>query len=186
MKIYIVQEFSRADYDFSTDIKHYGAYVNRDEAIAKAQSVFEKLKQEYASEIDRYTRKEDEDNEDFDEDDEDFDEDYEYFDEDGEVEFYIDDEKGRYEFHFGSEEDYELFSVTVEEIEFTNEAYIVHRKCKRESLSDDIQNKAWEMDIDLEDKDLERIIDRVEHGLDNNESLWESYWLTIEDVLEEI
>ena len=42
------------------------------------------------------------------------------------------------------------------------------------------------MDVDLEGKDLDRIIDRVEHGLDNNEGLWESYWLTIENVLEDI
>lgn len=172
MKIYLVQEFTREDYDFSTDIKNYGAYVNRDEAIARAKSVFESLKEKYADEIDQYTYKEDEEHEDF--------------DWDGEVEFYTDDDKGRYEFNFGSEEDYELISVTVEEVEFGNEAYVVHRKCKRELLSDDIKNKAFEMDIDLEDKDLERIVDKVEHGLDNNESLWESYWLTIEDVLEEI
>ena len=172
MKIYLVQEFSREDYDFSTDIKNYGAYVNRDEAIAKAKSVFESLKQKYAEEIDQYTCKEGEDDEDF--------------DWDGEVEFYTDDDKGRYEFNFGSEEDYELLSVTVEEIEFGNEAYVVHRKCKRESLSDDIHNKAYEMDIDLDDEDIEQIVDMVEHGLDMNDSLWESYWLTIEYVLEEL
>lgn len=172
MKIYLVQEFSRADYDFSTDIKHYGLYVNRDEAIVRARQVFEKLKEEYAKEIDQYTRKEDEDDD--------------YFDEDGEVEFYIDDDKGRYEFHFGSEEDFELFSVTVEEIDFENEAYVVHRKCKRVLLTDDIQNTAFEMDIDLKDKDLEQISLKVERALDNNEGLWESYWLTIESVLEEI
>lgn len=172
MKIYLVQEFSRADYDFSTDIKHYVAYTNRNEAIAVAKQIFENLKQKYANEIDQYTYKEDEDN---------------YgFDEDGEVKFDINDDKGWYEFKFGSEEDFELFRVTVEEIEFGNEAYVVHKKCKRESLGDDIQSKAYEMDIDLKDKDFECIVDRVEHGLDNNESLWESYWLTIEDVLEEI
>jgi hypothetical protein len=141
------------------------------------------LKEKHADEIDKYTRKEDTN---FDEDDEDWDEGYEEFDEDGEVEFYIDDEKGRYEFNFGSEEDYELFSVTVEEIEFGAEAYVVHKQCQRELLSDDIKNKAFEMDIDLTDEELERIVDRVWHGLDNNDSLWESYWLTIEDVLEEI
>lgn len=164
MKIYLVQGFSRADYDFSTDIKNHGLYVNRDEAIVRARQVFEKLQEQHISE---------------DEDDDDFDEDVE-------VEFDIDEDKGWFEFSFGSEEDFELFRVTVEEIELGNDAYVIHRKCKRESLRDDIQNKAWEMDIDLEDKDLESIVDRVEHGLDNNESLWESYWLTIEDVLEEI
>lgn len=171
MKIYLVQEFSRADYDFSTDIKNHGLYVNRDEAVVRARQVFENLKEQYAKEIDKYTYKEDND---------------EYFDEDGEVEFDIDEDKGWYEFSFGSEEDFELFRVTVEEIEFSDEAYVVHRKCKRELLSDDIQNKAHEMDIDLEGKDIEQIVLRVEHGLDNNEGLWESYWLTIEDVLEEI
>ena len=172
MKIYLVQEFGRSDYDFSTHIKHHGVRVNRDEAILIAKQVFEDIKKRYADEIDRYTYKENGDNEDF--------------DEDGEVKFLVDNNKGIYEFHFGSEEDFELFRITIIEIELGNEAYIVHKKCKRESLSDDIQSKAWEMDIDLEDKDIECIIDRVENGLDNNESLWESYWLTIEDMLEEL
>lgn len=164
MKIYLVQGFSRADYDFSTDIKNHGLYVNRDEAIVRARQVFEKLQEQHISE----------------------DEDDDCFDEDVEVEFDIDEDKGWFEFSFGSEEDFELFRVTVEEIEFENEAYVVHRKCKRILLTDDIQNKAFEMDIELEDKDLEQIAIKVEHGLDNNEGLWESYWLTIEDVLEEI
>ena len=179
MKIYLVQEFSREDYDFSTEIKNHGAYVNRDEAVARAKEVFEDLKQRYADEIDRHTRKEYED-------DEDWDEDYEEFDEDGEVEFYTDDDRGLYELKFGSEEDFELHNVKIETIKLGNEAYVIHRKCKRELLSDDIQNKAREMDIDLEGEDLERIVLRVERGLDNNEGLWESYWLTIESVLEEI
>lgn len=164
MNIYLVQEFSRADYDFSTDIKNRGLYINRDEAIVRARQVFEKLQEQHISE---------------DEDDDDFDEDVE-------VEFDIDEDKGWFEFSFGSEENFELFRVTVEEIEFENEAYVVHRKCKRILLTDDIQNKAFEMDIELEDKDLEQIALKVERGLDNNEGLWESYWLTIEDVLEEI
>ena len=164
MNIYLVQEFSRADYDFSTDIKNHGLYINRDEAIVRARQVFEKLQEQHIS-------KEDDDD---------------YLDEDGEVEFDIDEDKGWFEFSFGSEENFELFRVTVEEIEFENEAYVVHRKCKRILLTDDIQNKAFEMDIELEDKDLEQIAIKVERGLDNNEGLWESYWLTIEDVLEEI
>ncbi len=164
MKIYLVQEFSRADYDFSTDIKNHGLYINRDESIVKARQVFEKLQEQHISEQD----------------------DDDYLDEDGEVEFDIDEDKGWFEFSFGSEENFELFRVTVEEIEFENEAYVVHRKCKRILLTDDIQNKAFEMDIKLEDKDLEQIALKVERGLDNNEGLWESYWLTIEDVLEEI
>ena len=122
MKIYLVQEFSRADYDFSTDIKHHGLYVNRNEAVAKAQDVFENLKQEYADEFEKYEC------------------------DDGEVEFDIDDDKGWYEFTFGVEEDFELFRVTVEEIEFDNEAYTVYRKCKKELLIEDIKGKAIEME----------------------------------------
>lgn len=170
MNIYLVQEFSRADYDFSTDIKNHGLYINRNEAIVRARQIFEKLKEEYAKEIDQYTYKEDNDD---------------YFDEDGEVEFDIDEEKGWFEFTFGSEEDFELLRVTVEEIDFENEAYVVHRKCKRVLLTDDIQNKAFEMDIELEDKNIEQIALKVERALDNNEVLWESYWLTIESVLED-
>ena len=98
MEIYIVQEFSRADYDFSTDIEHHGAYVNREDAIVKAKEVFDGVKKLYEDDIDKYTYKED------DEDD---------FDEDGEVKFRIDDESGYYEFTFGSEEDFELHSVEV-------------------------------------------------------------------------
>ena len=162
MNIYLVQEFSRADYDFSTDIKNHGLYVNQYEAIVRARQVFEKLQEEYENEFSKYEC------------------------EDGEVEFDIDEEKGWFEFSFGTEEDFELFRVTVEEINFENEAYVVHRKCKRILLTDDIQNKAFEMDIELEDKDIEQIALKVERALDNNEGLWESYWLTIESVLEEI
>lgn len=104
MEIYIVQEFSRSDYAFETDIEYHGAYTSRDNAIEKAKSVFEKLKTFYADEIDKYTYKEDLD--------ENEDEDY-YFDEAGEVYFDIDDERGFYQFTFGSEEDFELHSVEV-------------------------------------------------------------------------
>ena len=171
MKIYLVQEFSRADYDFSTDIKHHGLYVNRCEAITKAKQVFENLKCEYEDEIDKYTYREDSDD---------------YFDEDGEVEFEIDESKGLYEFHFGSEEDFELFSVTVEEIEFGNEAGSVYRKYKRECLIEDIKSKAEEMEIDLSDSDIEKIANRADKTIENNDSLWESYWMSIEYALKNV
>ena len=164
MNIYLVQEFSRADYDFSTDIKNHGLYINRDESIVKARQVFEKLQEQHMSEQD----------------------DDDYLDEDGEVEFDIDEDKGWFEFSFGSEENFELFRVTVEEIEFENEAYVVHRKCKKELLIEDIKSKAIEMGIDLTDKDISAIADRVQNGLDNNDGLWECYWLAIGYELEEI
>lgn len=107
MEIYIVQEFSRADYDFSTDIEYHGAYVDKDNAIKASKEVFEKLKHQYEDEIAKYTRKDDEN---YDNDDEDYDE---AFYEEGEVEFYAEEDRGFYAFSFGSEEDYELHEVKV-------------------------------------------------------------------------
>lgn len=105
MEIYIVQEFSREDYDFSTDVKTYGAYTDRSRAVERAKEAFESLRKLYADEIDQYTPKEDVDDDD----------NFEDFDEDGEVEFYVNDEKGFYSFSFGSEENYELHEVQVVE-----------------------------------------------------------------------
>ena len=62
------------------------------------------------------------------------------------------------------------------------EAYLEQ---KFEYLKDDIQCKAEEMDIKLSNERLEKIADRAEKWLSNNESLWESYWMTIEYALEE-
>ena len=162
MKIYLVQEFSRADYDFSTDIKHHGLYVNRNEAIAKAKDVFDGLKQEYAEEFEKYEC------------------------DDGEVEFDVDDDKGWYEFTFGIEEDFELFRVTVEEIDLGHEDHAIYRKYKRDCLIEDIESKAEDMEIDLTNKDIMKIADRAEKTIENNDGLWESYWMSIEYALEDI
>ena len=62
------------------------------------------------------------------------------------------------------------------------EAYL---ETKFEYLKDDIKCKAEEMDIELSDEQLEEIADHAEKWLGNNESLWESYWMTIEYALEE-
>ena len=64
--------------------------------------------------------------------------------------------------------------------------YSAYRRYKRYLLIEDIKSKAIEMGIDLADKDIEVVADRVERGLDNNESLWESYWLSMEYSLENI
>jgi hypothetical protein len=109
MEIYVVQEFSMADYDFSADVEYHGAYINIDDAKEKAKSVFESLKEYYADDIEKYTRKE------YEEEDDEEDSYEDYFDEDGEVEFDIDEEKGYYELHFGSEEDFELHRVEIKE-----------------------------------------------------------------------
>lgn len=72
-----------------------------------------------------------------------------------------------------------------QEYELTHtEMYDAYRQCKRELLIDDIKNKAFEMDIDLQDKDVDRIADIADHAIDNNDYLWESYWMNIEYALE--
>ena len=62
------------------------------------------------------------------------------------------------------------------------EAYL---EMKNEYLKDDIRCKAEEMDIELSDEHIEDIADYAEKWLGNNESLWESYWMTIEYAIEE-
>ena len=56
----------------------------------------------------------------------------------------------------------------------------------REYLKEDIISKANDMDIDWYNMDLNKIVDCVHDTLDNNDSYWESYWMSIEYVLREI
>lgn len=65
------------------------------------------------------------------------------------------------------------------------EEYEVYRKVKREYLIEDIKEKAEEMECDLTGVDMERLADRAEKTLDNNDSMYESYWMSIEYVIEE-
>lgn len=66
------------------------------------------------------------------------------------------------------------------------ELYAAYRECKHNYLIEDIESKAEEMDIDLTGKDIDAIADCAEDGLDNNESYWENYWMSIEYALEDI
>ena len=54
-----------------------------------------------------------------------------------------------------------------------------------EYLKDDILSKAEDMYVEISDELLEEVADRVEHGLSNNDSYWECYWMTIEDIIDE-
>jgi hypothetical protein len=64
--------------------------------------------------------------------------------------------------------------------------YDAYKRYKRYLLVEDIKAKAIEMGIDLEGKDINLIADRVQHGIDNNDGLWEHYWLSISYTLEDI
>lgn len=64
--------------------------------------------------------------------------------------------------------------------------YDAYHRYKRYLLIEDIKSKAIEMGIDLNGKDINSIADKVQRGLDNNDGLWECYWLSIGYGLEEI
>ena len=57
----------------------------------------------------------------------------------------------------------------------------------RENLCEDVvsQIKQQEMDVDLSAVDIDKIAARVDKALSNNESYMDSYWLTIENCIEE-
>lgn len=62
----------------------------------------------------------------------------------------------------------------------------VYNKMKTEYLIEDIQAKANEMEIELPNESIKRIANIVDKSLGNNDSYWESYWMTIECVIREI
>lgn len=61
----------------------------------------------------------------------------------------------------------------------------VYEKMKAEYLREDIEMKAEEMEIELSEATIDYVVSRVEKCLSNNDSYMESYWMTIECVLEE-
>lgn len=62
----------------------------------------------------------------------------------------------------------------------------VYNKMKTEYLIEDIQAKAYEMEIELSDENIKKIANSVDKSLSNNDSYWESYWMTIEYVIREM
>lgn len=61
------------------------------------------------------------------------------------------------------------------------EAYdIMHR----EYLKEDIESRAEEMEVDLTEEDIMRIAAKANKALENNDSYWDSYWMSIEYAIE--
>lgn len=56
---------------------------------------------------------------------------------------------------------------------------------KKKYLKWDIECKAEEMEVELSDSTIEYAANRVDKVLGNNDSYWESYWMTIENVINE-
>ena len=61
----------------------------------------------------------------------------------------------------------------------------IYWKMKQMYLEEDIKSSVEGMEIELEESDIKKIAARVDKGLSNNDSYWESYWMTIENVIEE-
>lgn len=72
------------------------------------------------------------------------------------------------------------------EIELTGmELFDAHQEYERSCLIEDIRGKAEEMEVDLKEKDLNQLADIVDKTLSNNDSYWDSYWMSIEYVINE-
>lgn len=72
------------------------------------------------------------------------------------------------------------------EIELTNnEVYAAYKEYHGDCFREDVLGKIEEAEMDISDELLDKIIRRAEKTLDNNDSYWESYWISIEYAIEE-
>lgn len=66
-------------------------------------------------------------------------------------------------------------------VQFTKEEERqIYHKLKKEYLLEDIQSR-----YNIPPDKTNEILDRVENSLSNNDSYWESYWLTIDYVCQD-
>ena len=100
MRIYTVERIDKYDYDFSVELKKYGAFKDMKKAIKKAKEVYKSMCGEYEDEMLRYS-------------------DESYYEDEASGRLYVEEdaENGYYCIAFGFEEDYECHSVAVEEWE---------------------------------------------------------------------
>ena len=69
-------------------------------------------------------------------------------------------------------------------IELTDEeCRQIYDELDREYHREDIQSRLKEMEVELDVTD--ELIDRADYALGNNDGYWDSYWCTIEYVIEE-
>ena len=59
----------------------------------------------------------------------------------------------------------------------------VYDKLDREYHREDVQSRLEMLEIELDNVD--ELVDRVDYALGNNDSYWDSYWCTMEYVIEE-
>lgn len=66
---------------------------------------------------------------------------------------------------------------------FTDEEYKAYLKVKKEYLKKDIKSCC---EVEPTEEQLEKLCERIEKTLSNNDSYWESYWLSVEYNIREL
>ena len=171
MKIYTVERLDKFDYDFSVELKKCGCFYNKEKALQRAKEVYETMCSEYEDGMAKYGNEEDETS--------------------GKTRVEEDAENGYYLVAFGHDEDYEYHNVAVNEYEIEDE--LSHREKRNvydelheDCLIEDIKSKLEEMeDYTAINEDLKSIAYKAQKTLDNNDSYWDSYWCTLENVIED-
>ena len=73
------------------------------------------------------------------------------------------------------------------EIKLTdNEIYNAYKEYRHDCLKEDVLSKAEEMEVEIPDDLLNRVLYRADKTLDNNDSYWETYWMSIEYAIEDV
>ena len=117
MRIYTVERMDKYDYDFSVEIKKYGAFKDRKKAIRKAKEVYETMCGEYKDGMAKYSNEEDEAS--------------------GKTRVEEDAENGYYLVAFGHDEDYECHNVAVNEYEIEDELSHREKRNAYDELNED-------------------------------------------------
>lgn len=69
-------------------------------------------------------------------------------------------------------------------IELTNEeCRKAYDELDREYKAEDIKSRLEMLEIELDN--VEKLVDRFEHAIGNNDSFWYSYWYSMDYVIEE-
>lgn len=55
----------------------------------------------------------------------------------------------------------------------------------REYKIEDMRSKLEEMEVKFDDADLNILVDKLDHALGRNDSYWDSYWNSIEYIIDE-
>lgn len=171
MKIYTVERLDKFDYDFSVELKKCGCFYNKEKALQRAKEVYETICSEYEDGMTKYGNEEDDTN--------------------GKTRVEEDAENGYYLVAFGHDEDYECHNVAVNEYEIEDELSHrekrnVYNELHEDCLIEDIKCKLEEMeDYTAINEDLKSIAYKAQKTLDNNDSYWDSYWCTLENVIED-